>query len=466
MGGCYSKRETWVEEDWNESRKGGNTNTKDKGNVSTHEVTKKTGDSGKNKARRESGDCGKINADNKTGRINANNKRNVVTHEVRKSTGDGGRMSLDDLSNFGMSDRRSSRVISTEERRSVEGDKTVIEVRKEMIDDRGRKSVIITRNVIFNNQPNEDGIMMMRSPTGMGLPGLDGVEWGDDDDFLNHVPEGARAVGHHIPHVKVHKVKFEDIVPETQVTDQKDHHDEVINKPDVPDCSELSDISEVEADKDFKTLVDPSPTKEEMEFFNSLNKARTKPKHYVKVIKEMLTHFNDKDNTFLFPNEKVKLMTHEGRKPFVEAIKFLKNQKPLPPFELSTGMSLAARDLVADHGPRNMGGHVGSDQSTMGVRMNFYGTWSGVCGENCGYGQKLGEQMVAQLIVDDGVPSRGHRANIFKPQFLKVGVATGPHYSYGHMVVSDFAGEYYEEARAKQIKVHHDRLLYFFVHED
>merc|ERR1719285_1163090 len=96
-------------------------------------------------------------------------------------------------------------------------------------------------------------------------------------------------------------------------------------------------------------------------------------------------------------------MTHEGRRAFDDAIKFLNKQKPLPPFELSTGMSLAARDLVADHGPRNMGGHVGSDRSTMDVRMNFYGTWHATCGENCGYGRKLGEHMVAQLIADDGV---------------------------------------------------------------
>jgi hypothetical protein len=74
--------------------------------------------------------------------------------------------------------------------------------------------------------------------------------------------------------------------------------------------------------------------------------------------------------------------------------------------------------------------------------------------------------MVAQLIADDGVPNRGHRDNIFKPTFHKVGVATGPHFSYGQMVVNDFAGDYYEDPPEKQIKTHRNRLLYFFVHED
>lgn len=326
------------------------------------------------------------------------------------------------------------------------------------------KTVVITR--ILKNEVDIDGFELFRSPTGKDLPKLDGkfLDWASDDDFLDHVPLGARAVGIHIPHVEVHKVKFDEVVSKRHSTDRGT--ESFVEKPDAPEAPDFDGKDEVEADNEFKMMVDPSPTKDEMAFFLSLNKARTEPKHFVKVIKEMLTHFNERDRTFLFPNEKVKLMTHEGRKAFDEAIKFLNKQKPLPPFELSTGMSLACRDLVADHGPRNMGGHVGSDRSTMDVRMNFYGTWHATCGENCGYGRKLGEQMVAQLIVDDGVPSRGHRDNIYKPEFHKVGIATGPHFSYGHMVVNDFAGDYYEDPSEKQTETHRNRLLYFFVHED
>jgi len=330
------------------------------------------------------------------------------------------------------------------------------------------KTVVITR--VGRNEPDldDEDYELVRSATGKALPHFDAADfagWAKGDDFLDHVPLGARAVGIHIPKVETHKVKFEEAVPKRHSTD-RGSVSEFVDKPDCPEAPEFDNKSEVEEDDEFKMMVDPAPTKDEMTFFIALNKARTEPKYYAKFIKEMLTHFNDRDRTFLFPNEKVKLMTHEGRKAFDEAIAFLKKQKPLKPFELSTGMSLAARDLVADHGPRNMGGHIGSDRSTMDIRMNFYGTWSSTCGENCGYGRKLGEHMVAQLIADDGVANRGHRDNIYKPEFHKVGVATGPHYSYGQMVVNDFAGDYYEDPREKQIKAHRNRLLYFFVHED
>ena len=57
-------------------------------------------------------------------------------------------------------------------------------------------------------------------------------------------------------------------------------------------------------------------------------------------------------------------------------------------------------------------------------------------GENISYGS-AGLQVVIDLIVDDGVPSRGHRKNILDPGFHDVGIAIGPHLRYGTMCVMD-----------------------------
>lgn len=50
--------------------------------------------------------------------------------------------------------------------------------------------------------------------------------------------------------------------------------------------------------------------------------------------------------------------------------------------------------------------------------------------------------VVCQLIVDDGVANRGHRANCFSKDFLLVGVASGVHKQFKDMCVMDFAEEF------------------------
>jgi uncharacterized protein YkwD len=63
-----------------------------------------------------------------------------------------------------------------------------------------------------------------------------------------------------------------------------------------------------------------------------------------------------------------------------------------------------------------------------------------VIGENISYGSAKGHDAVLQLAIDDGVPSRGHRTNIFKPDYAEVGPCEGPHKGYRNMAVGIYRG--------------------------
>jgi len=64
----------------------------------------------------------------------------------------------------------------------------------------------------------------------------------------------------------------------------------------------------------------------------------------------------------------------------------------------------------------------------MSDRLAVYGNFVAAAGENIAYGPATsGKEIVLQLIIDDGVTGRGHRANIFKPEFKVLGSWTHSH---------------------------------------
>jgi uncharacterized protein YkwD len=76
-----------------------------------------------------------------------------------------------------------------------------------------------------------------------------------------------------------------------------------------------------------------------------------------------------------------------------------------------------------------------------------YGHWDVALSENIAYGPATARDVVAGLIVDDGVADRGHRRNAFDPTVHVAGVACGPHPRYRTMCVIVHAGVF-EEARS------------------
>jgi uncharacterized protein YkwD len=177
-------------------------------------------------------------------------------------------------------------------------------------------------------------------------------------------------------------------------------------------------------------------SKDEQAVVDELSLARTKPLEYVRFLEAYRRQIRT-DKTVVVNGRNIQ--TQEGAKAVEEAIAYLKKVKPMTALTLSRPLSLAARDHVQDTGPVGITGHAGTDGSTFGDRIARYGKVRTTAGENISYGPEEARAIVMQLIIDDGVASRGHRTNIYTPDFKTVGVAIGSHMKYGVMCVTDFA---------------------------
>jgi len=173
-----------------------------------------------------------------------------------------------------------------------------------------------------------------------------------------------------------------------------------------------------------------------------INVARTASQDYASLLEQRRKYYDKK--ILRLPGESP-LLTKEGVEAVVEAIHFLRSAKPIAPLNPSKGMSLGAKDHVKDQGSSGSTQHKGADRSQPWDRVNRYGTWEKSIGENIAYGSSKARDVVLSLIIDDGVPSRGHRRNIFNPDFRVIGVACGHHATYGTICVITFAGGYKEK---------------------
>ena len=173
-----------------------------------------------------------------------------------------------------------------------------------------------------------------------------------------------------------------------------------------------------------------------------MNLARQHPHLYARYLEELRGYFHGK--TLVLPG-RTKLRTHEGIGAVDEAIRFLRRARSIAPLILSPGISMAAADHVADQADGSLG-HRGSDHSGPGDRMNRHGTWSARYGENISYGISPARDVIIALIIDDGLPARHHRKNIFNPAFNYAGAAVGPHARYDTVCSMEFAAGYVEGA--------------------
>jgi hypothetical protein len=176
---------------------------------------------------------------------------------------------------------------------------------------------------------------------------------------------------------------------------------------------------------------------------DEMNLARTDPLGYAAYLEAWRKNFNGK--AFRLPGGAV-VNTIEGAVALEEAIKFLQSAKPLSALQLSKGMCLGAKDQSFDQSQSGDVSHQGKDKSFSWERVARYGEWKSPVSENIAYDGGTARDIVINLIIDDGVPSRGHRNNIFNGSYIVTGISCGKHPLFGGMCVCTFAGGFTDKS--------------------
>ena len=158
-------------------------------------------------------------------------------------------------------------------------------------------------------------------------------------------------------------------------------------------------------------------------------------------------------------------VTKEGKAAVKDAIAHIKSIKAkdkggeaVTPFCTTPRieLSFAAEDHACDVGCTGVASHNSSDGSKLLDRVSRYCVLNGYVSEVIWYGLSTEEEFAAQarrivdeLIIDDGVESRGHRHAIFDTGLTLGGVGVAPHRTFGHVVVVDLASSILDLAEAK-----------------
>ena len=156
-----------------------------------------------------------------------------------------------------------------------------------------------------------------------------------------------------------------------------------------------------------------------MDVFNEQNRVRTNPESYIEKLERATKFFKDK--IFRHPAE-LPIETYEGVQGILDAIEFLKNQKPVEALQYSGELSQACKDHSKDIGSKGLSSHEGSDGNGLSERIEKYIEWDGAVAENLDFCYKFAENIVMNLIVDDGSKEKHQRNNLFNPEFVYGGV--------------------------------------------
>jgi uncharacterized protein YkwD len=115
-------------------------------------------------------------------------------------------------------------------------------------------------------------------------------------------------------------------------------------------------------------------------------------------------------------------------------LRTLNSQKNINPLKNGLLLTSMAKSYSRYAGKRGIVGHINFNK-----RFSFLIRMKKTVGENCTYGRTTGISALMSLLIDEDIPSLGHRKNILSKDFEKVGVAFYEHTKYGINAVMEFS---------------------------
>ncbi|HYP09531.1 MAG TPA: CAP domain-containing protein [Bryobacteraceae bacterium] len=185
---------------------------------------------------------------------------------------------------------------------------------------------------------------------------------------------------------------------------------------------------------------------------NEVNTMRANPAAYAAHLEQLLPFYKGE---ILRAPRRTPLRTKEGAAAVQEAIRALRSAQPLPRLRELPALRRAAEDHVNEIGPRGLVRHESLDGTRPADRVRRYMRGAVGVGEVISFGPEEARDVVIDLLVDDGVPGRGHRKLLLDERFRYGGAACGPHSVYRHMCVIDMlvpAGNMASEDAAEPVQ--------------
>ena len=155
-----------------------------------------------------------------------------------------------------------------------------------------------------------------------------------------------------------------------------------------------------------------------------INRARQSPGQYADIVNDV---FRSMDVNGVYARGSRRVATVEGRAAVDEAAHFLANADPVAPLRMASCLNLAAARHAKAKGSTGTDGHFGATGRDPSERASFLATSPVACSENIAYGYDDITELVSAIIVDDAVPGRGHRHNLFDPRMKSFGSGRASH---------------------------------------